>query len=199
MKTLVVIVLSFLIPPTFMGLGVSQYKFGDYTNNSANSQTIVVQGDPIPVKKQEWLFDIIWPVEDYQNRTSHFGYRYLANCSQCSTFHQGIDFTPGEGEEIYNIMDGEIVDIGWDGSFGYRAVIRHIIHPEELEYTTIYAHMTPTAASQKFQKGDIVPKGTLIGYVGNTGVSTGPHLHFEVHRNDTVLDPLEFFNKHIVN
>jgi len=197
-KVVAFMVLTLLIPPTFMGLISQGYAFGNHTNDSMNSRTIVIEDNLGPtVEKEEWLFDIMWPVADHQNRTSHFGYRYIPNCRSCSTYHQGVDFTPGEGRAIYNIMDGEIVDVGWDGGFGYRAVIRHVIHEDELEYTTIYAHMQPTAISERLEPGDIVPKGTMIGVVGNTGVSTGPHLHFEVHRNEIVLDPLEFFDKHL--
>lgn len=188
-----------MIPQVLMGLTPTLYNDNYETNNSENTQTIVGQGNSPTVKKEQWLLDIIWPVVDYQERTSHFGYRYIPNCPQCSTYHQGVDFAPGKGRAIYNIMDGEIVDIGWEGSYGYRAKITHTIHPNELEYTTIYAHMEPTAISERFQEGDTVTQGDIVGIVGNTGVSTGPHLHFEVHRNNKVLDPLEFFNKHIVD
>lgn len=199
MRIAVTLLLSLIVPLPLMGLTPLLYNNDYETNNNGNTQTIVVQGNLPTFEKEQWLLDIIWPVVDYEKRTSHFGYRYIPNCSLCSNYHQGLDFTPGEGRAIYNIMDGEIVDIGWDGSFGYRAVIRHIIHPNELEYTTIYAHMEPTAISKRLQEGDTVTKGDIIGIVGNTGVSTGPHLHFEVHRNEKVLDPLEFFNTHIVD
>ena len=197
-KTVSFMMLTLLIPPTFMGLISPSYGFNHSSNNSVDSQTIVVEDNTGPtIEREDWLLDVMWPVQEYWKRTSHFGYRYIPNCRACSTYHQGLDFTPGEGRAIYNIMDGEIVDVGWDGGFGYRAVIRHVIHEDELEYTTIYAHMQPTEISERLEPGDIVPKGTIIGVVGNTGVSTGPHLHFEVHRNENVLDPLVFFNKHL--
>lgn len=198
MKKVSILLLSLLVPQAFMGITplLNSEPYVE-SKNSVNNQTIIVQGDSPTVEREEWLLDVMWPVQEYWKRTSHFGYRYVPNCRFCSRYHQGLDFTPGEGRAIYNIMDGEVVDIGWDGGFGYRAVIRHTIHEDELEYTTIYAHMKPTDISERLQPGDIIPKGTIIGVVGNTGVSTGPHLHFEVHRNENVLDPLEFFSKHL--
>lgn len=199
MKYAILLLLSIMLPQTLMGLNTPAYNNDKYTNNNVTSQKILVQGNDISVNRENWLLDVTWPVIDYEKTTSGFGYRSITACSSCSTYHQGLDFVPGEGEYVYNIMNGEVVDIGWDGSFGYRAVIRHIIHPNELEYTTIYAHMEPTKISKNLQEGDTVKKGDTLGIVGNTGVSTGPHLHFEIHRNNKVLDPLKFFKKHLVD
>jgi len=197
-KTVSFMMLTLLIPPTFMGLISPSYEFGHYTNNSLDSQTIVVKNNIGPtIEREDWLLDVQWPVIEYWKTTSKFGYRNIYDCPRCSTYHQGLDFAVGSGRAIYNIMDGEIVDVGWEGSYGYRAIIRHVIYEDELEYTTIYAHMQPTEISERLKPGDLIPKGTIIGVVGNTGVSTGPHLHFEVHRNENVLDPLVFFNKHL--
>lgn len=198
MKIVSTLLLALLVPQAFMGILTVPYDYGDYTNDSMDTQTIVVNTSVAPeIEKESWLLDIQWPVDDYTKTTSHYGYRWLSNCRACSTFHQGVDFVPGEGSNVYNIMDGEIVDVGWDGGYGYRVVIEHVIHPDELVYKTIYAHLQESLISSRYHAGDTVSKGDLIGIVGNTGVSTGPHLHFEVHRNERVLDPLAFFHKNI--
>lgn len=197
MRIAVTLLLSLIVPLLLMGLTPSMYNDDYETNNNRNTQTIVVQGTAPTVEKENYRLDVEWPVVDYEQRTSHFGYRYIPNCAQCSRYHQGLDFTPGEGKAIYSIMDGEIVDAGWDGSFGYRVVIRHVIFKNELEYTTIYAHMQPSIVTKQLQSGNKIAKGEIIGLVGNTGVSTGPHLHFEIHKNEKVLDPIDFFDFHI--
>jgi len=70
---------------------------------------------------------------------------------------------------------------------------------EELSYTTVYAHLQVSNTTNRLQLDNNIKKGDLIGYVGNTGLSTGPHLHFEVRKNDRFLDPAAFFAKHIRN
>lgn len=196
MRIAVTLLLSLIAPLPFMGLTPLAYSEPLQTNYSSDVQTLVVQGSAPTVERIDWTLDIDWPVVDYQNRTSDFGYRFLSGCSQCSTYHQGVDFTPGSGKAIYNVMDGEVVDAGWDGGFGYRVVMRHVIF-EELEYTTIYAHMQDSFITKRLQPGMQLEKGEILGLVGNTGVSTGPHLHFEIHENGEVLDPLEFYDFHL--
>jgi len=198
MKIVSFMMLSLLMPLTFAGLVVPSYGFVDHNPQKLKSQTFTVYSETAPlVQKENYLLDVEWPVVEYTNTSSGFGSRYIVNCPRCSTYHLGVDFTPGYGKAVYNIMDGEIVDVGWDGTYGYRVVIQHVIHPNELEYTTIYAHLQDSYISGYYNPGDMVKKGEIIGLVGNTGLSTGPHLHFEVHRNDNVMNPMDFFSKHI--
>lgn len=200
MKIATGLALSLLAPQALVGLMTTEYVFGNYANEPMNSQTITIgSGEAPKVEKENYLLDVDWPVQEYWKRTSLFGNRWIYNCRGCSTFHQGVDFVPGEGRAVYSIMDGEIVDVGWDGSYGYRVVIKHIIHQDELEYTSIYAHLQESFISSSYKAGDTVFKGDIIGSVGSTGLSTGPHLHFEIHRNSKVLDPMEFFDRNIVN
>ena len=165
-----------------------------FKNDSESSQTVIIASGPAPtVQRESYWLDVRWPVDDYEAQSSDFGYRLLSNCDKCSRFHQGLDFVPGHGEFVYAAMDGVVVDAGWDGSFGYRVVLRHIIHPGALEYTTIYAHLQDSIITNRLQSNTKISKGSVIGLVGNTGVSTGSHLHFEVHENDKVLDPHDFY------
>ena len=97
----------------------------------------------------------------------------------------GIDFTAKVGTEIYATGDGVVEDV--KRSFtGYG---KHVIINHGFGYQTLYAHMSEF----KVRKGQKVKRGDLIGKVGNTGTSTGPHLHYEVIRNNKKIDPAHFF------
>jgi len=87
--------------------------------------------------------------------------------------HQGTDFAAPEGTPIMASGDGVIVKAGWCGGGGNCVKIRH-----NSSYSTVYAHMSKFAIATK--KGRRVKQGEIIGYVGSTGKSTGPHLHYEV-------------------
>lgn len=100
--------------------------------------------------------------------------------------HKGLDIAAPEGTEIYAAEEGEVVSAGWN-SGGYGNVVM-IEHPDG--YATVYAHMTMVYAIE----GQYVTKGQLIGFVGSTGNSTGPHCHFEVRYQGICLDPTAFMN-----
>lgn len=117
------------------------------------------------------------------------GYGPRAGCSLgCSTNHLGQDFNPGYGAPVQSIADGVVIestDAG--GAFGVKIVIEHTIDGQMIH--TVYGHMVP--GSRMVQVGDHVSVGQNIGKTGSTGVSTGPHLHFEVLINGTEhVDPL---------
>jgi len=97
--------------------------------------------------------------------------------------HKGIDFGAGTGTPIYAAGDGVIEEIGWKGGYGRYVRIRH-----NGVYKTAYAHMSGFRKGLK--KGSRVSQGQTIGYVGSSGNSTGPHLHFEVHRQGAQVNPL---------
>lgn len=97
--------------------------------------------------------------------------------------HTGIDFTAPVGTPIYATGDGRVTAVGVDGGYGRRVLINH-----GYSYTTLYGHMSRFAVKQ----GQHVKRGDLIGYVGNTGTSTGPHLHYEVHKNGRPVNPVNF-------
>lgn len=100
-------------------------------------------------------------------------------------FHAGLDFTASIGTPIYATADGVVKEAGYnEGGYGNRVIINH-----GFGYETLYGHMyrIKTKAGQKIKRGEI------IGYVGSTGKSTGPHCHYEVHRNGTPVDPVYYF------
>lgn len=108
--------------------------------------------------------------------TSRYGYRWGRN-------HNGIDVGASTGTPIYAADGGVITMSGWNGGYGKVIVINH-----ENGYVTYYAHCSRLL----YSSGKRVAKGDVIAYVGNTGNSTGPHLHFEVRVNGSPRNPLNY-------
>ncbi|WP_157372993.1 peptidoglycan DD-metalloendopeptidase family protein [Agromyces sp. Root81] len=132
---------------------------------------------------------IQWPFAVGVHIGDRFGYR---DCAGCSSDHGGQDFNPGLGAEIQSIADGVVAnstDSG--GSLGVVMMIDHMIDGELV--TSVYAHME--YGSRRFETGDTVKVGDVIGQTGDTGMSTGPHLHFEIRvggMSGIKVDPLEW-------
>jgi murein DD-endopeptidase MepM/ murein hydrolase activator NlpD len=95
--------------------------------------------------------------------------------------HTGVDFGASRGTPIKAAGDGVVVHAGWRGAYGRAVIIKH-----GKTYSTLYAHMSKTA---RLNVGQKVRQGQVIGYVGTTGRSTGPHLHYEVRKNDRPVNP----------
>ncbi len=112
--------------------------------------------------------------------TSYFGYRYHP-ILHFTRFHAGLDIGASWGSPIVAAADGRIVAAGWAGGYGREVQIAHgggVI--------SLYGHMSQIVA----QAGSFVRQGQVIGYVGSSGLSTGPHVHFEVRENGTPVNPL---------
>lgn len=141
------------------------------------------------VKNKEKLIAAIPSIQPISNRNlnrvaSGFGYR-IDPIYKDRRLHAGLDFTAPIGTPIYAAADGVIKDAGFNtGGYGNRVVVNH-----GFGYETLYAHMVRIKA----RVGARIKRGEVIGYVGSTGKSTGPHLHYEVHKNGTPLDPIYFF------
>jgi len=101
--------------------------------------------------------------------------------------HQGLDIGVSRGTPIYAAADGIITTRTRGSSYGKYIVIQHANG-----YSTLYAHMSEFADS--FRVGSAVVRGQLIGFIGSTGKSSGPHLHWEIRRNGVHLNPLKFFS-----
>ena len=99
--------------------------------------------------------------------------------------HKGLDFTAPQGTPIYATGDGKVEMAGYDQS-GYG---NHVIINNGYGYETLYGHMVRV----KVRQGEKVKRGEVIGWVGSTGKSTGPHCHYEVHINGREVDPVYFF------
>ncbi|MBG6215470.1 murein DD-endopeptidase MepM/ murein hydrolase activator NlpD [Cryobacterium sp. CAN_C3] len=130
---------------------------------------------------------IQWPFAVGVHIGDQMGHR---NCAGCSVNHGGQDFNPGVGAPIQAIADG-VVSRAEDGeaSLGVHMMIDHMVNGELV--TSVYAHMIH--GSMLFKEGDVVKVGQVIGKTGSTGMSTGPHLHFEIREGGitgTKVDPL---------
>ena len=156
----------------------------------------VASYDGPSVEREDWLLDIRYPVDDYENISSTWGARYIKDCPRCSGYHQGVDFTPGRGSPVYAAMDGVISQVQDSGDYGVHVIITHPIH-EDLVYTTVYAHLQVSNVTNVLRLDNDINKGDLIGYVGSTGLSTGPHLHFEIRKNGVHVDPLRILQKNM--
>ena len=118
----------------------------------------------------------IWPADGVV--TSRFGWRWGG-----SDWHPGIDVAADSGTPIVATAEGVVVASGWNGGYGRQVVVDH-----GNGITTSYAHTSENVVSV----GQKVKKGQLVAYVGSSGFSTGPHVHYEVKVNGTVVNPARF-------
>lgn len=141
------------------------------------------------VKNKEELLASIPAIQPISNKdltriASGFGYR-IDPIYKDRRAHMGMDFTAPRGTPIYATANGVVKDAGFNtGGFGNRVVINH-----GNSYETLYGHMYRIKA----RVGQRVKRGEVIGYVGNTGKSSGPHCHYEVHRYGTPVNPIYYF------
>ena len=125
-----------------------------------------------------WLYPLPYRV----SITDAYGWRINPISGQRS-FHHGTDFAAGSGTAIYASRSGTVTDAGYDDVYGYSVTINH-----GDGYSSLYAHMTHFVVSS----GDYVTQGQVIGYVGSTGWSTGPHLHFSIYYNGSSVNPMNY-------
>ena len=122
--------------------------------------------------------------ENLKQMASGFGYR-TDPFTKARKMHEGMDFTAKTGTPIYATGDGIVARADNTASgYGNHIVIRH-----GFGYETLYAHLS----KYKARAGQRVKRGDVIGYVGSTGRSEGPHLHYEVHKDKKVVNPLNFY------
>lgn len=151
---------------------------------------------PAPVTRDNFgvtIFDLVqWPLDPSTKISSYFGYR---SCAGCTRDHHGVDYNPGAGTPIEVISDGVVVEVGNpSGALGVYAVVEHVIDGRTVR--SVYAHMT--SGSLRVSVGDEVTRGQVVGTVGDTGLSTGPHLHFGILLgDDTPIEPLAWMRAHV--
>ncbi len=122
--------------------------------------------------------------ENLKRMASGFGYR-SDPFTKARKFHEGMDFTAKTGTPVFASGDGIVSRADNTASgFGNHIVIRH-----GFGYETLYGHLS----RYKARVGQYVKRGDVIGYVGSTGRSEAPHLHYEVHKNGDVVNPLNFY------
>ena len=185
--------------------GVNRYKDLEGYNNSelvtsttkrvdVLSKQLAIQSKSLDeilklAKEKEKLLSAIPAIQPIKNEqlnqmASGFGYR-SDPFTKVRKFHAGMDFSAKTGTPIYATGDG-VVDRADNTASGYgnHFVIRH-----GFGYETLYGHLS----KYKVRAGQRVKRGDVIGYVGSTGRSEAPHLHYEVHKNGEVVNPLNFY------
>ncbi|MDY0780905.1 M23 family metallopeptidase [Tenacibaculum sp. IB213877] len=184
--------------------GVNRYKSLEGFDNSGMiknvtkdldilSKQIVVQSKSLDEivelakEKEKMLASIpaIQPVknQDLKRMASGFGMR-LHPILKSWRMHKGMDFTSPTGTPIYASGNGKVIRATRSSTYGNVIYIDH-----GYGYETIYAHMSKFVA----KRGQQVKRGDLIGYVGNTGRSAAPHLHYEVHKNGRPVNPIYYY------
>ena len=128
---------------------------------------------------------VLKPVADkYVNRlASGYGTRFHP-ILKVNKMHKGLDFAASTGTPIYATGDGSVKVSEFNSGYGNMVVLKH-----GNGYESLYAHMSRA----KVRSGQKVKRGDVIGYVGTTGLSTGAHLHYEIHKNGEPVDPIMYF------
>jgi murein DD-endopeptidase MepM/ murein hydrolase activator NlpD len=126
---------------------------------------------------------LLWPTQG--KVTSRFGTR-VHPVFKTKTMHTGIDIAARKGSRVNAAESGEVLYSGWLRGYGQIVILDH-----GHDLTTVYAHLDSISVDE----GAGVKKGQPIGTVGNTGVATGPHLHFEVRQNGEARDPLKYLSR----
>ncbi len=125
--------------------------------------------------------EFVWPTSGSPG--SGYGYRTHPISGQ-RRLHAGIDIGAPTGQKIVGVTDGKVVSAGWRGGYGMTVVVDH-----GGGVATLYAHQSRLAV----RAGEIIASGQTIGYIGSTGYSTGPHLHFEVRVDGKPVDPMDWY------
>jgi murein DD-endopeptidase MepM/ murein hydrolase activator NlpD len=123
------------------------------------------------------IFRFGWPV--HGRISSRYGYRYHPVYHR-RMMHTGLDIAAGYGSPIRAALTGRVIFVGWKGGYGKTVIVEH---PNG--YETLYGHCSKILVS----RGDTVKRGDIVGRVGSTGISTGPHVHFEVREAGKRINP----------
>ncbi len=121
--------------------------------------------------------------KDLTRVASGWGYR-IDPIYYTQKFHYGMDFTAPVGTEVFATGKGIVTKVGWEQGYGNSIKIDH-----GYGYETLYAHLSDF----NVKVGKAVARGEVIGFVGNTGKSTGPHLHYEVHQKGVPVNPQNYY------
>ncbi|GHV43933.1 peptidase M23 [Bacteroidia bacterium] len=193
-----------LPPDTAFSINSAYYK---QLINKTNSEILVATTKKVDEVRQQLYTqsksydEIVKLAKDYENRlnnvpaiqpvlnedltrvASGYGWR-IHPIYHTSRFHAGMDFTAPEGTDIYATGNGKVILAGWKSGYGNCIEIDH-----SYGYITLYGHLSKILV----REGQQVNRGEIIGAVGSTGLSTGPHLHYEVHLNGNVMNPQNYY------
>ncbi len=150
---------------------------GSNSGSSGGSNDGGSSGGSSFVSGESWARPCSW-----KKLTSPYGYRIHPVTGKYK-FHNGVDLANDQGTPIYAARSGKVTVATYGGTYGNYVTINH-----GDGYSSLYAHMTRYVVN----KGDTVKKGQLIGYMGSTGRSTGPHLHFSIFYNGSSVNPMQY-------
>ncbi|MBN8701644.1 MAG: M23 family metallopeptidase [Bacteroidetes bacterium] len=155
-------------------LYVQSKSFDDIVKMAANKEKMFAS---IPA---------IMPISQKKLRHAPSGFGWRTHpIYKTSQFHAGMDFAAPEGTEIYSTGDG-VIERADNMAQGYG---NHVVVNHGYGYKSLYAHMTKMSV----RVGQAVKRGQLLGYVGNTGLSTAPHVHYEIIKNEAKINPINFY------
>ena len=137
------------------------------------------------IEKYKKKWQLAWPVKGGGTITCQFGPRHNPVTGQ-PQLHTGMDITYGFRQPVLAAADGIVEKAGWAGAYGRAVKVQH-----DTNFITLYGHLNEIVV----KKGEIVKKGQVIGYMGNSGRTTGVHTHFEVRINNIPVDPLLFYRQ----
>jgi murein DD-endopeptidase MepM/ murein hydrolase activator NlpD len=164
-------------------------NINDKTNNIIVRMALESQSldtlEQLATRKADMLASVpaIRPIKNMTQITSGFGYRYHP-ILKTLRMHTGVDITAERGTPVYATADGIVVEEEGTSGYGIVVIINH-----GYSYQTLYAHLSKKVVNA----GKRVKRGELIGYVGSTGLSVGPHLHYEVIKNGVKVNPVHYF------
>lgn len=161
--------------PLLAGMGLMNQNSGMGTMNNQFS-TQELNSALLKAKNAQKSMPSIWPTKGIVSQKFHWGDGYGKK-------HPGLDIATAEGTPIAATADGQVVLADWDNALGFTVMIDH-----QNGYSTLYGHNSRLLVSN----GAIVTKGQTIALSGNTGRSSAPHLHYEVRKMGTPLDPVDF-------
>lgn len=168
-----------LVSLTYITYGINAQEIAEVNiDHEKFFNQIILQNLPVyfPLKK-----------EGFKRMSSSYGLRNHPVLKK-KIFHSGIDLAAKTGTPIYASANGKVTTAGYSEHYGNYIIIQH-----KGNYKTLYGHMLKKAVAKK----NIVRQGELIGFVGSTGRSTGPHLHFEIFESNKNIDPYKFWIKTI--
>ncbi len=189
-----------------VGVGGQDFKMVDIESQTVNELSLV-EGDIDKILRQIKLenasfsdvFDKVRSKKDILDHTPSImpveglisrGFGMRPNpFTGIYQMHRGIDIAANKGTPIYAAADGKVIYCGWDKGFGNTVIIDH-----GYGLKTYYGHLSMA----KVRKGARVKRRDIIGLVGSTGYSTGPHLHYEVRENGRAVDPMKYIFKSII-
>ena len=178
-------------------LSVALSNLIDYKEDLSKDEAAMSEMEDQLLKEADQLTDIIknletaatyvggemmWPVPGHYSITSLFGKR-IHPISKAYTMHTGLDIASPRKTDLISAQTGTVIFANWFAGYGKAIIIDH-----GGGYTTLYAHLDVISV----EVGQVVKKGQSIGQTGNSGYSTGPHLHFEVRMNGDYVDPLTY-------